>query len=160
MEVSFYLRYMQSFIAYHGVKWKIFSTKCNISVLWQKINDYTSLTRFSNPPVEPSEVSVFNETLYRTALFTRMIPLCSQTHPEDWLESTSRTRKIQDACSDFVPSFSNHGFCVTRNRDKLETIFNENSHMKSFLRTFIPTKHANSKEYNFNARDAVYAIRR
>ena len=90
---------------------------------------------------DTSENSIFNETLYRKTLFTRMIPICTQTHPEDWLESTSALQENEGSCSDFIPSISNHGFCVTRNRDKLDTIFKQNNHMKSFATTFIPTNY-------------------
>lgn len=44
-------------------------------------------------------------------------------------------------CSDFVPSFSNHGLCTTRNRAELNEIFRQSNHLSMFQKIFKPQNH-------------------
>jgi len=52
--------------------------------------------------------------------------------------SNDEWHDANEACSDFLPSFSNHGLCLTRNGEKAEHIFKTNSDLLAFQNAFIP----------------------
>ena len=52
------------------------------------------------------------------------------------LESTD-VNGIPKTCSDFIPSFSNDGLCLTRNGHKIDDLFKHTNRMTTFNKTFL-----------------------
>lgn len=69
------------------------------------------------------------------------MPTCSQSLLQTKIDSAHLHHAIDTACSDFVPSLSNHGLCLTRNGASLDTIFTFNSYMETFQSIFRPKKY-------------------
>ena len=67
-----------------------------------------------------------------------MVPICSQSFLQEDIELTNG---IYEACSDFLPSYSNHGLCLTRNGANLDTIYRTSEYLQIFNKTFIPSRH-------------------
>ena len=72
-------------------------------------------------------------------LFTKQVPICSQSFLGEKLEPTAALPNVSTTCGEFVPSFSNHGLCLTRNADTQDKIFRTSSHLSTFNETFIPS---------------------
>ena len=79
--------------------------------------------------------------MYKELLVTKMIPICSQSFLQTSLELTNEWQKVYEACSDFLPSYSNHGLCLTRNGRKLDTIYRTSEHLETFHKTFLPSRY-------------------
>ena len=54
-----------------------------------------------------------------TSATTKLIPFCGLMHPEDLTKFRRKNDGIQLRCTDFIPSISNDGLCVTRNALKI-----------------------------------------
>ena len=54
---------------------------------------------------------------------SRLIPICGSIHPDDVLEVDGTSNGIQKECSNFFPSFTNNGLCLTRNGYEMDKLF-------------------------------------
>ena len=90
-----------------------------------------------------------------TGATTKLIPLCGLMHPEDSTEFRGEIDGIQLSCTDFIPSISNDGLCVTRNSFKMEEIFTHNSHLSKFTAAFV-SGNSSSKVENISKKQSEY----
>ena len=74
-------------------------------------------------------------------MFTRLVPICSQTLLQRKAKLNHIRQDVDRTCSDFVPSLSNHGLCLTRNGASLDKIFTSNSHLSTFQNIFRPKQY-------------------
>ena len=81
---------------------------------------------------------VFHKERYDAMLFNRLVPICSKQFLRKRLKFSGLFKDIDRTCSEFLPSFSNHGFCTTRNGDALSNLFRQNHHLEIFNKTFHP----------------------
>jgi len=79
--------------------------------------------------------------MFKELLFTKMVPICRQSFLQENLELTTEWENIYEACSDFIPSYSNHGICLTRNGATLDTLYKNNEYLQTFNKTFIPSRY-------------------
>ena len=82
--------------------------------------------------------SLFDRTKYEKEFFTRLVPACSQRLLQGDMNLDHLDKHQAHECSDFSPSLSNHGLCLTRNAAKLDNVFNPSSHLSSFKSVFRP----------------------
>ena len=98
--------------------------------------------RFSTAHLNTSVQYPFNRSQYNEYLFTRLVPICSNTLLQTQTEANNQQNDVDMTCSDFLPSFTNNGLCLTRNGASLNQIFISNSHLRAFQTIFHP-KHYN-----------------
>ena len=91
--------------------------------------------------------SPFNRVKYEKEYFTRFVPVCSQSRLQSDMKSSRREVLTDQACSDFSPSLSNHGLCMTRNAEDLDDVFKSNPHLSAFKRAFRPKKFIGGVKY-------------
>ena len=80
----------------------------------------------------------FHRKQYNELLFSRLVPICKQATLQTKAQSHYANKEVDMKCSDFLPSFSNHGICLTRNAANLDQMFTSNSHLSTFQSTFCP----------------------
>ena len=80
----------------------------------------------------------------REKFFTKMVPICEEALLDTNDESVNIPSDEFDACSQFIPSISNHGMCLTRNGGKLDTIFKRSKYLSNFTGTFTPIRWINN----------------
>ena len=80
----------------------------------------------------------FNQMKYQRDFFTRLVPICSQGLSQSEIKSSHLNQVIDQACSDFSPSLSNHGLCLTRNGENMDEVFTANPQLSVFKRIFLP----------------------
>ena len=80
----------------------------------------------------------FDKERYDALLFNRLVPICSKQFLRKRLKFSGLFKDIDRTCSEFLPSFSNHGFCTTRNGYALSNLFRRNHHLETFNKTFYP----------------------
>ena len=76
-----------------------------------------------------------------------MIPFCKEAFLDTHKKSSNISTHTFDACSQFIPAFSNNGLCLTRNGARLETIFRKNLHLTNFQDVFIPQEYNQTIRY-------------
>ena len=91
----------------------------------------------------------------RNILPSRLIPICGLLHPDDVLEADDISSGILKRCSEFVPSFSNTGLCLTRNGYKMDQLFKHTSHLGTFKETFLP-KNVKHRVENISKKQSEY----
>ena len=67
-----------------------------------------------------------------------MVPFCEEAFLNTNGEFEDFSLDILNACSQFIPTYSNNGLCLTRNGAALGTKFRGNQHLTSFKNIFIP----------------------
>ena len=70
---------------------------------------------------------------------TKLLPICKQS----MLQSKTKSKHERNddpmmICSEFLPTLSNHGFCLTRNAANLDRIFKSSDYMSTFRDIFYP----------------------
>ena len=98
----------------------------------------------------------FNRKEYNESLFTRLVPSCSQGMLQKQSHSNHMKQDVDLPCSDFLPSFSNHGICLTRNGATLDQIFKSNSHLSTFQSIFHPKQYHQKVQRISQDRSAHY----
>ena len=86
----------------------------------------------------PSKPDLFDAQKYKTSLYTKMIPLCHHI-------GSGHQHYVKDfKCSEFIPAFTSHGLCLTRNAESQDNIFQPSYYMDTFKKTFL---HENFKQH-------------
>ena len=70
---------------------------------------------------------------------TKLLPICKQS----MLQAKAKSKHGNNddpmmICSEFLPTLTNHGFCLSRNAANLDKIFKPSSYMSTFKDTFYP----------------------
>ena len=70
--------------------------------------------------------------------YTKLIPTCIQRNLLSKFSPISADTSQNDdsTCTDFIPSFSNHGLCLTKNGADLDTLFHQNEYLGTFKKVF------------------------
>lgn len=87
---------------------------------------------------------------------TRVIPICMRVHPDDRTESDKGISSVQ-TCSDFLPSFSNEGMCLTRNGLSMNDLIRRSKKLTAFKSIFYSSTVDNTVE-NISKRQAEYHL--
>ena len=101
--------------------------------------------RFSPPPSSNFTEQLFNQEKYDRVLLSRLLPICKQS----MLQAKAIKRKGKRdnpmmICSEFLPTHSNHGFCLTRNAANLDKVFKPSEHLSTFQDIFYPSNSEHS----------------
>ena len=94
-----------------------------------------------------SNQSLYDKKKDKEMFFTKMIPFCKEAFLDTHKKSSNISTDTFDACSQFIPAFSNNGLCLTRNGARLETIFRKNLHLTNFQDVFIPQEYNQTIRY-------------
>ena len=89
--------------------------------------------RFSAAHLNRSVPYPFDKKQYNEYLFTRLVPICRNSMLQNLAETNNRQNNLDMACSDFLPSFTNNGLCLTRRGANLSHIFTDNSDLRLSL---------------------------
>ena len=87
---------------------------------------------------------------------TRVIPICMRLHPDDKKKS-DKSISIVQACSDFLPSFSNEGMCLTRNGLSMNDLIRRSEKLTAFESIFSSSNNNNTVE-NISKRQSEYHL--
>ena len=80
----------------------------------------------------------FNKEEYKKFLYTKFVPLCKQSMLQD--EAVANNQVSEDfilICSDFIPTLTNHGICLTKNAANLDGLFKSGDYLAKFKETFL-----------------------
>ena len=105
------------------------------------------INRFT--PTQPINVTQnpFNKNEYDESLFTRLLPICEQSMLQtEAINIHSSTNDVMMGCSEFLPTLTTRGICLTRNAENLDQILKTNSHLSTFQDTFYPPRHQHNVE--------------
>ena len=69
------------------------------------------------------------------------MPICSPTLLDERVKSNNTRQEVDMTCSNFLPSLSNHGLCLTKNGGRLDQIFTSNSYLSTFQDIFRPNQY-------------------
>ena len=87
-----------------------------------------------------SEQNFFNKEEYKKFLYTKFLPMCKQSMLQD--EAITQNQGIDNIiliCSDFIPTLTNHGICLTKNAANLDRMFKPGDYLSKFKETFFST---------------------
>ena len=104
------------------------------------------LSSYSSVRSKTSIENIFDEKGYNSRHFNRLVPICSRSFLRKKLKFSGLFKDIDRICTDFVPSFSNHGLCTTRNGEDLQNIFHKSDHLVTFLKSFHPKRYEQKVE--------------
>ena len=93
--------------------------------------------RLSQDQGNYSSDHLFDKEKYKQVLFTRLLPICKQSMLQD--ETFTSQDDSMMICSDFLPTITNHGICLTKNAANLKEIFKTSDYLTKFQDTFYPT---------------------
>ena len=79
-----------------------------------------------------SKPDLFDGQKNKTSLYTTMIPLCHH------IASENQHGVMDFKCAEFIPAFTSHGLCLTRNGDSQDNIFQPSYYLDTFKETFLP----------------------
>ena len=97
--------------------------------------------RFSMVQGNSSSNYQFDMDKYEKVLITKFLPICMQRMLQD--EAIAIDKEIDDTmmiCSEFLPTITNQGICLTNNAAHLNKIFKPTDFLTTFENTFYPAK--------------------
>ena len=83
----------------------------------------------------------FDMEKYEKVLITKLLPICMQRMLQD--KAYAIDKEIDNTmmiCSDFLPTITNHGICLTNNAAHVNKTFKPSDFLKTFEKTFYPAK--------------------
>ena len=82
---------------------------------------------------------------YEKFLFTKFLPMCKQSMLQDEAIKGSLDHPIL-LCSDFIPTLTNHGICLSKNSADLDRLFKPGDYLSKFKETFYPQQYHHEVE--------------
>lgn len=82
---------------------------------------------------------LFDKEKYEKFLFTKFLPICKQSMLQDEQIDNDQDGSMM-ICSDFLPTITNHGICLTKNAASLNEIFKASDYISKFQGAFLPVQ--------------------
>lgn len=91
---------------------------------------------------------LFDKETYEKVLFTRFVPICKQSMLQDEpIETNGKNNESMMVCSDFLPTITNHGICLSKNAANLDEIFKTNGYLSHFRDVFYHDRSQHEVKY-------------